>query len=1030
MLIYKKRFITVLITLLVLAVLFVIGFSTLTKDHYTKPRIQKGIMDLTDWNPVSEVNLGLSGEWEFYWQKLLTYDELYSDNLEPDLFAEVPKVWNSYNIDGKRLPGFGAATYRLQVKNAPENQELAIRMPTVSAAYKLYIDDKLKASNGRVARDKQHFIPEYRPVMVEFTPPSGDFDIIIQATNFSYARGGVWNPIFMGSHENMVKYDKTIGYKDLFLVGAFLIMALYYLCIFFMLKEGRSSLYFALLCLIAISMTVIYGDFVIKGIVPLAGYHVIVAIDYAATTWAPIVLVFLMGELFPEQVSGKIKRLLIIYAVLTLLLILSFPTHVYTGFLYLFQTVGLVTAGYAVICAAMAFAKNRGDSVIIVAGALLVTLGGIHDVLYHDNIISSDFGELSSFGFLVFLFLNAIILARRFSEAFKESKLLSEKLMKLDKMKDEFLANTSHELRTPLNAMINIAEGISRGAEGAVNEKQKAALGLITGSGKRLTNLINDILDYAKLKNLDLQLSFRTVNVKRIAESVVNVLGRLNKTESVQMLIDIPDDLPDIHADENRLLQILYNLVGNAIKFTETGYIRISAAQADNMVEICVEDTGIGIPEDELDTIFESFRQIENSLTRKSEGTGLGLSVTKYLVEAHGGEIHVESEAGAGSKFCFSVPVAIEADKEKSLLYDRVEAEIAAAEDTGNYPDTLSCRYGGEGPHIMLVDDNNSNLISLAGILKMENYAVTAVASSEQFFEEFKAAGDVSLVILDVMLPGLSGYEICREIRKTFTVSELPVLMLTARTTTQDIVMGMEAGANDYLAKPFDTDELLARVKTLIQLKQSADRARASELAFLQAQIKPHFLYNALNTFVSISQYDIDKARNLIIDFGNYLRRTFDFKDLSQLAPLQNELELVRSYLEIEKARFEERIEVVYDITDDLEVRIPILILQPIVENAVIHGILPREEGGCIEIGIKRDETALRFRVKDNGAGMDMEKEGGIFEHKFGNGVGLSNIDNRLRKLYGKGLQIKSSPGRGTEVTWSVPIRRGEREGF
>ncbi|ATW25034.1 ATP-binding protein [Candidatus Formimonas warabiya] len=1026
----KKSLLKILLSAMMLAAAFYLlaGWLKPTDQPIERPSPHQGILDLSAWKPTQNGLINLSGEWEFYWQKLLSYHNLHHSNLKPDLLAEVPEVWNGYQINGKSCPGFGYATYRLKIQNAQEGQALAIRMPTVSAAYNLYINDRLIASNGRVAADKQGYLPEYRPMLAEFIPPSQNFEIILQVANFSYARGGVWNPIFLGSAENVGKYDKTIGYKDMFLVGAFLIMAIFYLCIFFMRKEGMSSLYFTLLCLIAISMTIIYGDYVINRILPWAGYHVIVAIDYVVTTWAPIALVFLMGELFPEQTAPKLKKLFAIYAAFILLIVLVFPIHIYTILLYPLQFIGLAMAAYAVVCVAMAYAKNKRDSALILAGALIVTLGGIHDVLYHDNIISSYFGELSSFGFLIFLFLNAFILARRFSEAFKDAQMLSEKLMKLDKLKDEFLANTSHELRTPLNAMINIAEVVSRGTEGAVNQNQKAALALITSSGKRLSNLIDDILDYAKLKNLDLQMNFQTVNLKRVAESVINVLGRLNGTESVQMLLDIPKDLPHIYADENRLLQILYNLIGNALKFTEAGYIRVSAAKAGDRVEVCVADTGTGIPEDKLDIIFESFQQLEASLTRSSGGTGLGLSITKYLVEAHSGKVRVESKMGEGSKFYFSMPVAPEAAQEKSWSYERAEAEIAAAGYGEKHLEEFPCRFQSDGPHIMLVDDNQTNLMSLAGILRMKNYSITAVTSNEQFLEEFRGAGEVSLVILDVMLPGLSGYEICREIRKNFTVSELPILMLTARTTTQDIVMGMEAGANDYLAKPFDTDELLARVKTLIRLKQSVDQARASELAFLQAQIKPHFLYNALNTFVSISLYDMDKARNLITEFGNYLRRSFDFKDLSQLAPLKNELELVRAYLEIEQARFEERIEVAYDLPNDLEDRVPILILQPIVENAVIHGILPKDEGGRIEIGIKRDKTALHFKVKDNGVGMEEEKVGNIFQNGFGSGAGLLNIDSRLRKLYGKGLQINSSPGKGTEVTWCIPVNSRESE--
>jgi len=1024
----KYKIMFLFITLGTIFLLF-IGVLKLANDRSEKPFPYKGILELSNWNPTQSGLINLSGEWEFYWQKLLTDDDFHGSNTKPDLLVEVPKVWNNYKVNGKSLPGYGYATYRLKIENAQEGQVLAIRMPTVSTAYNLYINDRLIASNGKVGVDKQHFVPEYRPVLVEFIPPSKDFDIILQVANFSYARGGVWYPIFMGSVGNMVKYDKTIGYKDLFLVGAFLIMALYYLCIFFLRKEEKSSLYFVLMCLIAIGRTVIYGDYIINRMFPWAGYPVIVTIDYVTLVWFPVALVMLIGELFPEQTSQKLKRLFVVYAAFMSLFIILFPIRIYTSLTYPIEVTALAIGAYAVLCAVRAFSKVKVEPTVIFAGALAVVLGGIHDVLYQNNIISSSFGELSSFGFLIMLFLQAYILARRFSKALDDARGLSEKLMKLDKLKDEFLANTSHELRTPLNAMVSIADGLSRGTEGAVNENQKISLSMIADSGKRLTNLVNDILDYSKLKNFDLKMNFEAVNLKRVVESVMNVLGRLNKTESVQMLIDIPDDLPDIYADENRLLQILYNLIGNAMKFTEAGYIKVLAAKAGETVEICVEDTGIGISEDKLDIIFESFRQLEASLTRRSGGTGLGLSITKYLVEAHGGKIRVESKLREGSKFYFSIPVSLEAAEEKSWQLETAEAEIAAAGYSETYIDKFPFRHKGDGPLIMLVDDNESNLMSLTGILRMKNYSVTAVTSSEAFFEEFKREKELSLVILDVMLPGLSGYEICREIRKNFTVSELPVLMLTVRTTTQDIVMGMEAGANDYLAKPFDTDELLARIKTLIQLKQSVDKVRASELAFLQAQIKPHFLYNALNTFVSISLYDMDKARNLITEFGNYLRRSFDFKDLSQLAPLKNELEIVRAYLEIEKARFEERIEVAYDLPpDDLEVRVPILMLQPIVENAVVHGILPKDEGGRIEICIKRDEMALYFKVKDNGVGIEPEKKYNIFEHEFGSGVGLSNIDGRLRKLYGTGLQINSILDMGTEITWCVLIERRESE--
>lgn len=220
----------------------------------------------------------------------------------------------------------------------------------------------------------------------------------------------------------------------------------------------------------------------------------------------------------------------------------------------------------------------------------------------------------------------------------------------------------------------------------------------------------------------------------------------------------------------------------------------------------------------------------------------------------------------------------------------------------------------------------------------------------------------------------------------------------------------------------------------LLQMMIQANRIRhfqdqkvAAELRFLQAQIKPHFLFNALNTFNSLSIYDIEKARELLTDFSNYLRRSFSFKDINQFAPLKNEVELAKAYTKIEKARFEERLDVDFKVSNDTDVNIPILILQPVIENAIIHGVLPKPEGGRVEVTVREEDRMLTFSVKDNGIGMSREKTRDILKHK-GDGVGLSNINNRLIKLYGKGLSIYSEPSVGTEVSWRVPIENRRKK--
>jgi sensor histidine kinase YesM len=236
---------------------------------------------------------------------------------------------------------------------------------------------------------------------------------------------------------------------------------------------------------------------------------------------------------------------------------------------------------------------------------------------------------------------------------------------------------------------------------------------------------------------------------------------------------------------------------------------------------------------------------------------------------------------------------------------------------------------------------------------------------------------------------------------------------------------GFEAGANDFLTKPFHPHELRARARTLLEMKRSAEDAVRSEMAFLQAQIKPHFLYNALNTIVSFSLDEPQTAHDLLLDLGRYLRGSFDFKNRQRLVPLRKELELTEAYLAIERARFGSRLRVRYEVESGVICQLPPTTLQPLVENAVRHGVTRKEEGGTVTVAVRTEGTEVAISVEDDGAGMSEEartKLAGGIEGEGGGGVGLRNIHQRLLRLYGRGLEIKSEAGSGTKVTFRIPF--------
>lgn len=405
---------------------------------------------------------------------------------------------------------------------------------------------------------------------------------------------------------------------------------------------------------------------------------------------------------------------------------------------------------------------------------------------------------------------------------------ISRRLQQLDKLKDEFLANTSHELRTPLNGIIGLAESLVDGVGGAQSDISKNNLQMIVASGKRLDRLVNDILDFSQLKEQSLTLHRKPVDMHALVQVVLALSEPLAAKQNLQLSNAVNHDVPAVYADEDRVQQILHNLIGNAIKFTHGGTVAISAqVRASDMLEIAVQDTGIGIAPDALPNIFDAFQQAQGDVDRSYGGTGLGLAVTKQLVELHGGTIEVESTPQRGSRFTFSLPLVINDNVVVTPSDDLATGRglEKTHENSGKqFVDASApamgyvCASPGVAQHhILVVDDEPVNRQVLVNHLHLQNYLVTQASNGREALD-LVAEQHFDLILLDIMMPQLSGYEVCKQLRQQFSSHELPIIFLTAKSQDNDLVTGFSLGANDFLTKPINRDELLARVNTHLQL--------------------------------------------------------------------------------------------------------------------------------------------------------------------------------------------------------------------
>ncbi len=439
----------------------------------------------------------------------------------------------------------------------------------------------------------------------------------------------------------------------------------------------------------------------------------------------------------------------------------------------------------------------------------------------------------------------------------------NEELKRVDKLKDEIMDNTSHELRTPLNGIIGIAESMIDGATGDISADAIDNLSMIASSGRRLSHLVNNILDFSKLRQQKTALHFTDFNMRDLADLVVNISRATIGSKNLELVNSVDPDLPGVEADEAKVQQIMFNIVGNSIKFCGEGKVEILAKVIDSFLEIAVTDTGIGIEADKLERIFDPFQQIDGSSERQFGGTGLGLTITKQLVEAQKGEIRVESTPGKGSTFFFSLPVSEKELKATGTMEiaSTVESTFLSVDEEIILPDHNS---QGEGDfHILVVDDEKVNLQAVTNQLKLNNYKVTQAEDGIRALEHIEKKGKPDLILLDIMMPRMSGYEVCRKIRDQHSAAELPIIMLTAKNQISDLMEGFEAGANEFLSKPFSKNELLARIRNHLNLSLAyfeLSKMHVELSASHEEQIKigrklrqiSHFLRNIINSMPSV----------------------------------------------------------------------------------------------------------------------------------------------------------------------------------
>ncbi len=396
---------------------------------------------------------------------------------------------------------------------------------------------------------------------------------------------------------------------------------------------------------------------------------------------------------------------------------------------------------------------------------------------------------------------------------------VNEELQRANVVKSEFLSMVSHELRTPLTLIKMYSAMLAEKKIGPLTEKQAKAVEVLNRRCGNLSDLIDSLLDLSRVESGRMELHLDSVRIYEPVEDAVAVYWPRAEHKGVSMELELEPNLPHVLADRDKLVRALNNLLENALKFTDGGRIGIRVtrdSRSPDFVLVSISDTGIGIPEAHRDRVFEKFYQVDGTDTRKHGGSGLGLAIARELITLHGGYLWLkDSTEGKGSTFCFTLPFF---DAEKASRLNLLKPGRAAGATAAAAPAAKPlqpCRIALELPSVLLVDDDRDFLDMMSDMLAEEGFIVHSAMDGISALNELFSDKHIDIVLLDITMPKITGYEICAAIKSFDATRGIPVLMLTAAGQSDQITRGYEAGAAGYLVKPFEIDVLK---RTLIRI--------------------------------------------------------------------------------------------------------------------------------------------------------------------------------------------------------------------
>jgi len=719
-----------------------------------------------------------------------------------------PDLKNSIDM----APGvFGTGNFYWQIKlntMGMQDRNAPLINPLYSA-YNLWINGERIPICGIVAGDCEE-LSLIRTRVIPFEQNTDNLNIVLQVSNSSHAYGGsMMNWISYGRYRDVAFRAQQGKIFELMIVFGLFSFSLLHLFNYFYHRKYPYSLFFFLYMFVYALYALFTGRVTASYFMPMLTGNMIFRIEEFLLILAVPIMLNYMRSLFPDEVYRPVVVIAQIFAVAGAVLVFVLPLDLVRYLAFSYSILRSAGAVYLVICLILAVRNKRYASGLTLFSFSILMICILNDVLFSLSLIVSV--RLIYLGLAVFAAQQTY---RLIMDSLAHNRFSEETYAKLDALtnqKDSFISRNSIELYKPIRNVVELGESLLKGSIGPLNSEQIATSSLIVSNGIRLSNMVNDILDFSSIKDDSLVLTINSVDLFHLTQKVLNSCEALVAIRDMKLVNQIEREIPLVAADERRIEQVLYNIVSNSVRHIDSGEVLIQARESGEEVAISLRITGSDLDLQAVTDLFLAYEQGESSSLDDKDIFDLSLAIANKLIQLHNEDVGIDTEDDA-LVYSFSLPLW----KGEAPLSDDEVLEMDALINLQPVFDEVASDRNLE---IIIAGKDVEELQILKSQLASMNYSVIPVMSGKDLLARIEDEPP-HLVIVDVKLPDMSGYDVCSRIRETLSKDELPVILIINKEDVSEMMVGLTSGANDFLTRPYIPEEFLTRVNTHLQLSR------------------------------------------------------------------------------------------------------------------------------------------------------------------------------------------------------------------